>query len=63
MKWLTGTKNDIYDPSYIDMLRVAFISNFRRGKLEDLVALLSGRNLETKQYEKAVVEDALTCLR
>jgi hypothetical protein len=31
------------------MLRVAFTSQFRRGRLQDLVALLSGRNFETKQ--------------
>ena len=34
------------------MLRVAFTSEFGRGKLQDLVALLSGRNFETKQYEE-----------
>lgn len=63
MKWLTGTNDDIYDPSYTDMLRVAFTSEFRRGKLQDLVALLSGRNFETKSYEEAVAEDAFTRLR
>jgi hypothetical protein len=63
MKWLTGANDDIYDPSYTDMLRVAFTSEFRRGKLQDLVALLSGRNFETKQYEDAVAEDAFTRLR
>ena len=30
---------------------MAFTSEFRRGKLQDLVALLSGRNFEAKQYE------------
>ncbi|HEX8494397.1 MAG TPA: hypothetical protein VF658_16255 [Pyrinomonadaceae bacterium] len=55
--------DDIYDPSYTDMLRVAFTSEFRRGKLQDLVALLSGRNFETKQYEEAVAEDAFNRLK
>ncbi len=32
------------------MLRVAFTSEFKRGKLQDLVAILSGRNFETKQF-------------
>ena len=63
MKWLTGTTDDIYDPSYTDMLRVAFTSEFRRGKLQDLVALLSGRNFETKRYEEAVAEDSFARLR
>ncbi len=56
MKWLKDVTDDIYDPSYTDMLRVAFASEFRRGKLQDLVALLSGRNFETKQYEEAIAE-------
>src|SRR5262249_49332066 len=48
IKWLNGVNDDLYDPSYTDMLRVAFTSQFRRGRLQDLVALLSGRNFETK---------------
>ncbi|MGH8565707.1 MAG: GmrSD restriction endonuclease domain-containing protein [Gammaproteobacteria bacterium] len=56
MRWLKDVNDDIYDPTYTDMLRVAFTSEFGRGKLADLVALLSGRNFETKQYEDAVAE-------
>ena len=52
MRWMAGVNDDIYDPTYTDMLRVAFTSEFRRGKLQELVALLSGRNFDTKQYEK-----------
>ncbi|MBA2441616.1 MAG: DUF262 domain-containing protein [Rubrobacter sp.] len=63
MKWLQGENEDLYDPSYTDMLRVAFTSEFRRGRLEDLVALLSGRNFETRQYEEAIVENSFSRLR
>jgi hypothetical protein len=63
MSWLKDTNEDIYDPSYTDMLRVAFTSEFRRGKLQDLVALLSGRNFETKQYEAAVAEESFSGLK
>jgi hypothetical protein len=45
------------------MLRVAFTSQFRRGKLQDLVALLSGRNFETKQYEEEIAERSFNMLR
>jgi hypothetical protein len=45
------------------MLRVAFTSEFHRGKLQDLVALVSGRNFETKQYEEAVAEDSFKRLK
>ncbi|MCW3780355.1 GmrSD restriction endonuclease domain-containing protein [Defluviimonas salinarum] len=63
MRWLKDVNDDLYDPSYTDMLRVAFTSEFRRGKLQDLVALLSGRNFETKQYEEAVAEEAFDKLK
>lgn len=63
MKWIADVNDDIYDPSYTDMLRVAFTSEFGRGKLQDLVALLSGRNFETKQYEDAIAEDSFGKLK
>ncbi len=56
MAWVKDAVDDIYQPSYTDMLRVAFTSEFRRGKLQDLVALLSGRNFETKQFEDSIAE-------
>jgi len=63
MRWLKDTNDDIYDPTYTDMLRVAFTSEFARGKLQDLVALLSGRNFETKQFEEAIAEESFGRLR
>jgi hypothetical protein len=63
MKWIADVNDDIYDPSYTDMLRVAFTSEFGRGKLQDLVALLSGRNFETKQYEEAIAEESFGKLK
>ena len=56
MEWLRHEKEDLYDPSYTDMLRVAFTSEFGRGRLDDLVALLSGRNFETREFEEAIAE-------
>lgn len=63
MSWIRSENDDIYDPSYTDMLRVAFTSEFKRGKLEDLVALLSGRNFETKQFEESIAESAFAGLK
>ena len=63
MRWLKNTNDDIYDPTYTDMLRVAFTSEFGRGRLQDFVALLSGRNFETKQYEEAIAENAFGRLK
>ena len=63
MSWVKNESDDIYDPSYTDMLRVAFTSEFKRGKLQDLVALLSGRNFETKQFEENIAESSFAGLR
>lgn len=63
MSWLKDINDDLYDPSYTDMLRVAFTSEFGRGKLQDLVALLSGRNFETRQYEAAIAETSFARLK
>lgn len=63
MSWLKHETDDIYDPSYTDMLRVAFTSEFKRGRLADLVALLSGRNFETKQFEDAIAESSFERLK
>ncbi len=63
MRWLKDVNDDIYDPTYTDMLRVAFTSEFGRGKLQDLVALLSGRNFETKQFEEVIAEESFAKLK
>lgn len=63
MRWLKDVNDDIYDPTYTDMLRVAFTSEFGRGKLQDLVAMLSGRNFETKQFEEAIAEESFGKLK
>lgn len=54
MTWMKDEKEDLYDPSYTDMLRVAFTKEFNRGKLSDLVSLLSGRNFETRTFEEEI---------
>lgn len=56
MAWLRNENDNLYDPSYNDLLRVAFTKEFGRGKLPDLVSLLSGRNFETKDYEEIIAE-------
>jgi len=63
MAWLRNENDDLYDPAYGDLLRVAFTSEFHRGKLQDLVALLSGRNFETLKFEDSIVEDSFKRLK
>lgn len=62
MSWLKNENEDLYDPHYTDVLRVAFTSEFNRGKLSDLVSLLSGRNFETRSYEDAIAEESFAKL-
>lgn len=63
MRWLRKENDDLYDPGYSDLLRVAFTSRFNRGRLADLVGLLSGRNFETRSYEKSIEEHSFAELR
>jgi len=63
MRWLKDVNDDLYDPTYTDMLRVAFTSEFGRGRLRDLVALLSGRNFETREYEEVIAEESFAKLK
>ncbi len=58
LKWLKNDYDDIYDPDYGDMLRVSFMHQFGRGKLGDLVSLLSGRDFETKTYKDEIIEES-----
>ncbi|MBK8989163.1 MAG: hypothetical protein IPM39_24385, partial [Chloroflexi bacterium] len=62
MAWLRDQNDDLYDPDYNDMLRVAFITEFQRGRLADLVSLLSGRNFETRTFEETIAEESFAKL-
>ncbi len=57
LAWLKDDKDDIYDPSYSDMLRVSFMHQFRKGKLGDLVSLLSGRDFKDRSFKEEIAED------
>lgn len=54
--WLKDDKDDICDPDYNDVLRVAFMHMFRRGKLADLVSLLSGRDFEARDFKSEIAD-------
>jgi len=63
IRWLESKQDHLYDPTYTDVLRVVSISMFERGRMGDLVALLSGRNLETKTYEEDIARESFAKLR
>lgn len=60
--WLKDDKDDIYDPDYNDVLRVAFMHMFRRGKLADLVSLLSGRDFKEQDFKSEIADDSFARL-
>jgi hypothetical protein len=62
IRWLKDENDDLYDPTYNDLLRVAFTIEFNRGKLSDLVSLLSGRNFETRSYDQEIAEQSFKSL-
>jgi len=63
MKWLKDETDDIYDPDYKDILRVSFIKEFSRGKISDLVKLLSGQNFETREFDQKIQEESFLTLK
>ena len=54
--WLKDDKETVYDPECDDVLRVAFMHRCKRAKLADLVAMLSGRDFETREFKEEIVE-------
>lgn len=54
--WLKNDREEIYDPDFGDILRVSFMYRFGRAKMKDLVALLEGRNFETRGNEESISE-------
>lgn len=58
ISWLKSDSDNIYDPDYNDILRVAALTEFNRGRLSDLVALLSGRNFETRENLKEIADES-----
>jgi hypothetical protein len=63
MKWLKDDREDIFDASYSDILRISFMYKFGRGKLKDLVSLLGGRDFETREYKESIAEESFSLLK
>lgn len=62
IKWVAEKNKPIYSTNYTDILRVAFTYKFKRGKLADLVSLLSGRDFETREFKVEIEEDSFNKL-
>ena len=62
LAWLRNDRETIYDPDFNDILRVSFMYKFGRAKMKDLVALLEGRNFETRENEESISENTFKTL-
>lgn len=58
LKWLKDDREEIFDPDYNDILRIAFMYKFGRAKIKDLVSLLGGRDFETREYKEEIAEES-----
>lgn len=50
--WLQHDAEDLYDPNYSDIIRVAGLVGFSRGKASSIVSELSGRDPETRKVDE-----------
>lgn len=62
LSWLKTDNESIYDPDYGDMLRVSFMHVFGRGKLGDLVSLLSGRDFIGRSFKEEIAQESFSKL-
>ncbi|MCB7137922.1 GmrSD restriction endonuclease domain-containing protein [Cellulosimicrobium marinum] len=53
ISWLKDDSEDLYDPAYGDLIRVAGLLGFNRGKASSIVSELSGRDPETRTVDEA----------
>lgn len=53
--WLKDEADDLYDPSYGDMIRVAGLVGFNRGKASSIVSELSGRDPDAHKVDESLI--------
>lgn len=58
IRWLKDDSEDLYDPTYGDMIRVAGLVGFDRGKASSIVSELSGRDPDTRKVDEARIPAA-----
>ncbi|AIK83758.1 hypothetical protein CGLAR1_00325 [Corynebacterium glutamicum] len=50
IRWLKDDTGDLYDPTYVDIIRVAAMVAFQRGRISSVVRELSGLDPETRKF-------------
>ena len=62
LEWLKDDRETVYDPQCDDIIRVAFMHQFHRAKLAELVKMLSGRDFDTREFKEEIIEDTYSKL-
>ena len=62
LRWLKDDREEIFDPDYNDILRIAFMYKFGRAKMKDLVSLLGGRDFESRDYKEEIAAESFKLL-
>lgn len=55
--WASKLGDKLFKFSFDDVLRIAFMSQYYRGKMANLTDLLHGRNFEKRTYEDEIMQD------
>lgn len=63
IKWVVTNQSNVYVPKYSDILRVVFTYKFHRGKLADLVQLLTGRDFKTRGFLEEIAVNSFSELK
>lgn len=58
IEWLKDDTEDLYDPSYVDLIRVASMVAFKRGQIAYVVRELSGLDAETRKFNPDLIPAA-----
>lgn len=58
ISWLRNDTDDLYSPEYGDLIRIANLVGFDRGKVAALVSELSGRDPETRKVDENRIPEA-----
>lgn len=61
--WLSHFKQNLYVPSYSDVLKTAFAYKFGKIKIGELVNLLSGKDTEKKEISQELANESFCKLR
>lgn len=57
LEWLKHDNETVYDPQCDDVIRVAFMHQFQRAKMAELVKMLSGRDFDTREFKEEIIEE------